>query len=1563
MQTMISNGASSVPSTSSPTAAEVHQGQLEDYELLITVLRAYSGSLDDFSQMLIKPSVFSPLDQEHETGQGALQQLLEDADYRALCQTNKVSPNHLIVTLKEGAFVYETFNQDGANKTELTLTGNAQWQPLRTRIEKSVSLIGGQIRYDRLISAPRIATYYAMAPWDPTKPAEHQAAIDALREKIASYQLGLEEDFNLLDLKADFTDPLRQASIEGALTADSQEEMQREFITGEIKRVIQSFLPDGVTSPLTHLANDVLVSAEPERVRAQPTAFLKKILQGAEARKLGDRLLSTLDWYGGKPGEETAPHIRVKVVANALQIWFHSQLLEYPDRIAGYDLQSRSNWGKSYKNIWRAFENHLLTSKRASSEKEAIVMARLYLCQFPAEFRITDIPSELSYRGSVVWVNFVTGVTLVKSATPKALYRQSFQKLVNLPLILSEGASQEHLYEVSLARLLPTVDWAVTQGVIPQKPYEEYSQAETERALSELDKHTQELNEAVTRISEEPPKRLSIAEAEIKKLFKQCDLVSNGRKLARKKFSAGARQASGYDKYSFVDVLASGKFDDKKWWVTEGDGITRTDRWIRIDENRTIKTDSPWVTSNGNGRQVVLPPNAELPDVQALFDNEFKRYLESITSAYETLIRTLLASLPFTDRQALEFGEVCVYSLREQSRYKTADEETAEVILPLRTRNGLILQARHGGKNLYYELLPKAGVIRRLDYFNSAMIGGFARPAGQLIDGTQLHVLNAKALPLDWEAHLNGSAPRKNANCAAIVEILGSAFAAAPETTQYLQNTPLTLSSTRSVAISHHIATELLFVDPKALRNFAFGQTQIDRERAELEKLVAITKSFVPFWGSIEDLMSGDRSKQQWGAIGLFLDVLSFALPMGKFAAGSVRLINTAGQIGIRAALPAFGSLTRKLLISTLRAANPLDVIPSLLRGLGNGLRGLGNFVIYITKLTGKGQPYKYVRSLAQLSDMGNWKPLAIGDQLATVKGVDDVSVRNIDSTSTPDYRLLDPLTSKPYGPALSSASGELSLGRSHYSTLENNNSHVMVEVSENTRVREMPEVDGRTTVYLDDVPYRLDDDILRRVNLIDDSEALKLVPCRIRRVPGETVCLNSYVTATVAPTPPIGSVDKSKGYALWFGDSLSTPQTWRQNQYITRDGGLYRVTDNVPSRVHGDLRTLGFRQNYLVPRRRITATIEFRKGIYARINVPGTYEQTTDIQRVGAIVVPAIDDTAVHVFTRVNTDQYYLATVPKGNSLSEPLAFNRLTPADMAHGKLGDELSRVYTGSLNANNTARIHGVEAVERAMKTMEDIAIPLGTTANPASNMRWLKVDTSPAEALMFDHSTRMIVTSLPEGAATWTRSGVAPQAFRQKTAEILDTLFLSPIIKPRLADPYLRIQDTMSRLHNLLPRNTRPANARNIAFADVMTTSGQREIYVSVSGAQRSTAYLPLFRRLGANQVRQGNATYFNIDFNQTFPKTNLNVTPEGKILAIPRTIKDIKTYKPIDATKPTSLDSESKLIKVIREKYPDPTQIRSIDVVSTMRPCESCSVVLQQFGHDGGRDALKVLWN
>lgn len=585
--------------------------------------------------------------------------------------------------------------------------------------------------------------------------------------------------------------------------------------------------------------------------------------------------------------------------------------------------------------------------------------------------------------------------------------------------------------------------------------------------------------------------------------------------------------------------------------------------------------------------------------------------------------------------------------------------------------------------------------------------------------------------------------------------------------------------------------------------------------------------------------------------------------------------------------------------------------------------------------LAGSAGSYSFTKGLPQVSEPGRWRPLIEGDQLARLDGVSDVPIRKIPSTGPASrHFLVDPLSSRPYGPALSNGIDGLSPGRSAYSTVEKTDSHVVVHIGDNNEVVELLEVDGRTTLFIDDIPYRLDGDTLRRADVIETDTPLNALPCRIRRAPGAEVCQTRYVTRTPAPTPDIGLFDDSKGWAPWFGDSIYTPATHRAAMESSK----------------------------IATHPTFHATMEFQKGIYgrAKVSIPVAGEELVDTFDVGTTIVEAMDGSKHYLFTRLNAGDFYVAEVAKGQSVRGALTFKK---ASTLPDGVRKELQVVYTGSLNANNTVRIHGVERVEHALKTMEEIAIPIGSHANPPETLKWLKVDTSPGEAAMFDHSTRMIISKLPEGATSWSRSKDAPEALRQRTAEIFDTLFMQTVITPKNASSALKIDETMRKLHNLLPYRLRQHNVRNIAYAEVITAAGKREVYVSVSGAQGATGHLPLFKHnQGMAEITVGETTYFNIDHQASFPSTSLHVTDEGKLLAVPRTIDNIDNYRPELTSRPTSLDSESKLISVIRKKYPDRQSMKSVDVATTMPPCDSCSVVMKEFAYDGGENALQVLW-
>ncbi|AXI62755.1 hypothetical protein DLD99_20485 [Pseudomonas kribbensis] len=1299
----------------------------------------------------------------------------------------------------------------------------------------------------------------------------------------------------------------------------------------------------GPSTLIKHLGTDILSNASVEQLRATPSVWLQKILDSTQATALTEQLLKQLKWYGANPGEQTPASIRYQLLCKAIRLYVRAPSVDHPDALEGFSWQDPTHWGKSYQTLRSAFEQHLLKSRRAADSKEAIVLAHVLYVHEAKDFTVGDIPSDLRYRSSMVWVNFMHGVLLADELGLDRLQPLSFQQLVNLPLERSTNASTEELEKITCLRLSPTLDWAVCMGIVQPRETSDYTEEEVERAIAALERQSESLNKAVQSLELRPPDRLQMAKRMKEDALGTHVLGTDGRKLLRDDPPAalGHRNMPSLklEGYGFLDLYADGQFDDgKRWFFTEPDGKTRTIEAFRMDKNRYFYSEREvdgiyrQMFSGGIVRNLSGKP---LPDVNAEFASAFDKHLTTIRSAYKTLILSLLVSLPQADRRMLEQGDIEVLGLRAKTRPGIHTEPLA--------RKGFVLKVQLEGEFSYYEVIPSAGFIRQRTGLRFSTINGVFTefPLHAVIPGQTFSSKHSTSLLLDWDAHANGATPAARNYYIGFIDVVArvSRDSAAEDAAG------TGLESSRLIALADHIATHFLYVDEKHLRIQARGMTTFDITRAKIEKRLAvletIVKSFVPFWGSIDDLSSEGTGNKVMGALGLLLDLASFLFPVGKFISGSVRLARAGASVTgmvVKASLPSFSTLSRKLITSSLKNLNPLDGIPTLAKSLalgsGKGLLAAGRLGLGgIRRLAGQVDNYRLIHNMPQAMDPGRWKPLTHGDQMASINGVDDILIRNTSPTDLSRFHLVDPATSLPYGPRLSNNPGNLIHGQSTFKTLPPSESHVLVEIPESAHIREVLEVDGRTTLLIDDIPYRLDGNQLRRADLIDETSMFKSIPCRVRRAPDSDVCKTSYVTRTPAPTPAPNSQDTSKGWAPWFGDTIYTPAISSQ-PLLTSAIKTYK---------------------------QLNASLEFQKGIYARIKVRLPYDRSKkfDTLEVGAIIAPAKDDSKHFVFTRLNAGDFYVAERLPGQALADPLVLRK---AQTLPVELAEELKTVYTGSLCANNTARIHTAPAVERALKTMEEIAIPLGTNANPPAGMKWLKVDTSSGEALMFDHQTRMIVAKLAEGATTWTRSKDAPEALRQRTADIFDTLFLSPTINPPATNASLRIDATMQKLQKLLSRFDRTDNARNIAYAEVITANGVREVYVSVSGAHGTTKHLPLFRHLGANHVKIGDTTYINVDFNLVVGKTNLELTDKGRLAAVPLTIKNIDTYTPTLAARPTSLDSESKLIRVIREKYTDPLELKSVDVATTMPPCESCSLVMKEFGHRGEADALQVLW-
>jgi len=136
MQTTLPSNTANDTIDPFPNAMQAYQSQLEDYELLLSFMRGEVGSITEFANTLLKPRTFSPLSQENEAGQLALQELMKDSDYLALCRAKNVSPHYLTVTLEDRTYHYQTSNRGNQCIETLELNETGKLPELKSRIEK-----------------------------------------------------------------------------------------------------------------------------------------------------------------------------------------------------------------------------------------------------------------------------------------------------------------------------------------------------------------------------------------------------------------------------------------------------------------------------------------------------------------------------------------------------------------------------------------------------------------------------------------------------------------------------------------------------------------------------------------------------------------------------------------------------------------------------------------------------------------------------------------------------------------------------------------------------------------------------------------------------------------------------------------------------------------------------------------------------------------------------------------------------------------------------------------------------------------------------------------------------------------------------------------------------------------------------------------------------------------------------------------------------------------------------------------------------------------------------------
>lgn len=712
--------------------------------------------------------------------------------------------------------------------------------------------------------------FYGVVPADPRTPAQVQAALDATQDARSEMALGLDDG-------ATDVDGLLQPSTEPTIAAW----VAKQEATS--KKPLLSLLTEG-------LSPQALAKAE-----GTPAAVLELILKSPQAKALLEQLLRHL---GGAPfplDGVIAPQVKVKLLVKALTLSLDPLHGRKPGHIAGFDLASRDLANQSYPAIKTQFRQHLVDSRQLSAD-QAHLAAYVLRARFPADFSVRDVPADLAYQGSAVWVNFQHGVSLAEAIRPGSSRSMGFQELVDLPGKFSEQATTDAQWALITSTRIPaTLDWAVVQGVIAHK--DSYLQEDINKAVTAFDAHLDRVVAATQQMAADVPMRKDYFE----------------------RMEKGTSRTELLSMISPIFAL---------YRHMSGEKITPSDiryQYPVYDEDQ--------------------------------FQGKFDQYLADTKVAYAQLIGSQLTQLPIKDRTALEQGDVTVFALRTKPGpgHETDEEKQAAV-----TRPAFILKAVHDGQTNYYEINPLKGIARRrddlqpiLEAYNPAdkSYGKDFISVEHAADGVpseELVVRNTRPdsraeFKQQWAAYTAGKGPRPKSFSIVVPQQLAH-FAATGNPSKSL--VPRTFDSERSVAIAKAITTDLFYVDEDTLKQWAASDPAREsaahkNDEAFWERVKGVGQMVIPFWSGIENLVNGNTKQ---GIMELVVDgLLTFASPAGKLAAGSVRLLSQAGKIGVRALLPKFAPLVKKFAVSVARNLNPLDPVMPALNSVGNRLMKHGS--------------------------------------------------------------------------------------------------------------------------------------------------------------------------------------------------------------------------------------------------------------------------------------------------------------------------------------------------------------------------------------------------------------------------------------------------------------------------------------------------------------------------------------------------------------------------------------------------------------------------------------------
>ncbi|WP_409318645.1 hypothetical protein [Pseudomonas sp. KCJK9016] len=665
-------------------------------------------------------------------------------------------------------------------------------------------------------------------------------------------------------------------------------------------------------------------------------AVIKKLLSHPISRKYAEKYVELQGWFGAERGQIMAPQQLEQSLLTVILLDINPLIGKVQGRksVGSYEVYAREYLGRPPAIALEGLRAHMVSNRWASHDTAPLAI-HLVLAAVAPEFLVRQVPGNVLI-GSLEWVNFCRAVALVEAVVQGAARVMTYEQIMSFAQLEPVSQALADLHTVAL--IDPIVDWALMNGIVDPDELRNAEQASTQKALQAYQRFVEDFAQVSRAYAKPLPDRKNIALGALRQTAPDCDFLESPLLVQRPGLYASPAVMSMVDLHISGDLL-------KQEWDFRGvfPDSTAPDLLSGISGYRRPVLHDPAVMSIYSR----YPEMLKMPANNVEFHRQLHVYLGEMNRALATTLKWSLARLSSFELQGILNGEITFFTLRKSAiitrttpiggpLVREEPVESQEGKDAATGRFGIVMCVLYRGRTSCYEVFTLRGEIHRNDELGKLIVNTGKLDSAARVDFSgdrRAHVPSTpeERLPINLQCYVEGVANDfRVTSSLAIIDKLATLARplseSSPLRSEYRNYAAPQLARIAQLIVSHHPLMTFEQLEAAATR-----PTTLELEREKGERVATyIVDLAVPFKKCVQDLTSGEHNQVVDGIYGCAMDAIAL---VGTFAGAGTKVVSIVTRASRTSS--ALASLARLIVGTGVSIFNPLDDVPSIVRGTG----------------------------------------------------------------------------------------------------------------------------------------------------------------------------------------------------------------------------------------------------------------------------------------------------------------------------------------------------------------------------------------------------------------------------------------------------------------------------------------------------------------------------------------------------------------------------------------------------------------------------------------------------